>query len=120
MIPTCEHRHPYPAGWHRALDSERQAQWPAYCTPCPKCNPYVEELQKRIRFYESILSKQRPHQAGERRCKIAEQHGLGCCNPACNGHWGTGCWCCHSLGFAAEFEQQDIDAHLALIDKKAP
>lgn len=36
-IPTCEHRWPYPAGWNRALDSERRAQWPAYCTPCPKC-----------------------------------------------------------------------------------
>lgn len=64
--------------------------------------PTVESLQERIRFYESIMRHMPPHNRRDRPCKIAEANGLICCNPKCNGMWGTGCWCCHALSFATE------------------
>jgi len=75
-------------------------------------------LEKKIRFYESIMHGQPPHhRTSDKPCKIAEKHGVACCNPKCNGNWGTGCWCCHYLEFAAEADQEAIDAHLALLTK---
>ena len=79
--------------------------------------PDVELLQLRQRFYESIMSY--PAHNGP-RCKIAEANGLTCCNPKCNGHWGTGCWCCHSLSFAEEAEPEVMRLHLDLKPYEKP
>lgn len=75
----------------------------------------VEDLQTRLRFYESVLSRMLPHHANGRSCKIAEAAGLVCCNPQCNGDWGSGCWCCHAGSFAAEATMSDIASHLAIV-----
>jgi hypothetical protein len=78
--------------------------------------PDVDELRARIRFYESVMAHQPPHHRDrDHLCKIAETLGLDCCNPLCKGVWGTGCWCCHSLRFAAEASPEAVMAHLALV-----
>jgi len=73
-----------------------------------------EELARRARFYESVMKKQAPHQLGDRRCKVAVALDLSCCNPKCNGMWGSGCWCCHYLEFAADADDKLIQEHLEL------
>lgn len=72
------------------------------------------ELREQLRFYESIIDHMPPHQVDDHQCRIAFAAGVGCCNPACNGQWGTGCWCCHYLSFAEQASAEEIKAHLAL------
>ena len=88
-----------------------------YCQ-CHTRAANIELLEKKIRFYESIIIGMPPHhRTADKPCKIAAKHEVACCNPKCNGNWGTGCWCCHYLEFAAEADQEAIDAHLALLVK---
>jgi hypothetical protein len=72
------------------------------------------ELRLRALFYESVMQHQPPHEIASRECKIAKAAGRTCCNPKCNGEWGTGCWCCHALSFAVDAELETMKAHLAL------
>lgn len=78
----------------------------------------IDSLRQQLRFYESVMAHQGPHHQRDRPCKIAEANGLACCNPKCNGNWGTGCWCCHALSFAQDAETAQIVAHLALAPAK--
>src|SRR5271166_5030990 len=82
--------------------------------------PDVDLLQQKVRFYESVMFHQEPHHHHGQRCKIAEANGLMCCNPQCNGVWGTGCWCCHSLSFANEADAETMRLHLALKPYEKP
>jgi hypothetical protein len=80
----------------------------------------VAELRLRIAFYESVMQGQPPHEHGH-RCRFVEAvSGLHCCNPKCNGEWGTGCWCCHHLDFAIGIDPETMKAHLALASKPVP
>jgi hypothetical protein len=79
----------------------------------------IESLRQQLRFYESVMAHQGPHHQRDRTCKLAEANGLSCCNPACNGQWGTGCWCCHALSFAQDAETAQMVAHLSLAPVKA-
>ena len=81
--------------------------------------PTIASLQERVRFYESVMAHQPPHHQGDRPCKLAEANGLSCCNPACNGQWGSGCWCCHFLSFAQDADAAQMAAHLSLAPVKA-
>lgn len=72
------------------------------------------KLARRVQFLESVIRGQGPHQAHGHACKLAEAHGVRCCNPACNGQWGTGCWCCHHLEYALSAAPAAIDGHLML------
>jgi hypothetical protein len=74
----------------------------------------IDGLHLRVAFYESIMRGQRAH---GRICKIADAAGLNCCNPKCNGEWGTGCWCCHYLQFTFDADPELMKAHLALSSK---
>jgi hypothetical protein len=76
--------------------------------------PTLEVLSLRLKFYESVMQHMGPHQRGDKRCELAVASGLVCCNPKCNGQWGTGCWCCHSLGFADEATPDIMRGHLEL------
>lgn len=78
----------------------------------PKPDPDLLDLK--VRFYESVIRHMGPHNRRDRRCKIAEANSLNCCNPKCNGVWGTGCWCCHALDFAREAEADTMRLHLEL------
>lgn len=75
----------------------------------------MNDQNLRIRFYESIMQKQRGHGCGQ-ECRIAASRGAICCNPLCNGIWGTGCWCCHSLKYATEADEETMRAHLGWLD----
>lgn len=74
--------------------------------------PDVALLRLKQRFLESVISH--PTHNGTHKCSIAQVNELACCNPKCNGNWGTGCWCCHSLKFAAEQAPETMQAHLDL------
>jgi hypothetical protein len=68
----------------------------------------------RVTFYESIMAHQGPH---GRDCKIAKAAEVVCCNPACNGTWGTGCWCCHFLIYAEGADEKTMEEHLVMAAK---
>lgn len=73
----------------------------------------IEDLYVKKRFYEWVLKLSAPHShgRGNKKCKSASGEEV-CCNPACRGEWGTGCWCCHHGKYATDITVEEMKAAL--------
>jgi hypothetical protein len=58
---------------------------------------------------------------GRDRRKPYDENGemVPCCNPACGGTWGTGCYCCHHPKYL-EKENTELFQHLGKVNPVKP
>jgi len=108
-------------GWGEETEEQGKAEGQALAAELAelrRLSTEVTNLRNRVRFYESVMKGQPPHSHRGTECKAASAAGAACCNPKCNGHWGTGCWCCHYLEFASAVDDESIATHLGLERKR--
>lgn len=70
-----------------------------------RCDDHVpaKVVETKVHFYEHVLGKSPPH-----RHKPEE-----CCNPLCQGQWGTGCYCCHHGKYALQVSEEEMETIVA-------